>query len=403
LLLTTALLALAGCRGGSAPPAAPTEAQAAAAPAERPAAAAPVDVAATPPDLARKADCCKADETDPTLPVLAAVRPVSIPDVRVLDQDGREVRFYEDLVKGKVVAINFVFTTCKAACPLLGAGFKQLQEKLGDRLGKDCTLISVSVDPVTDRPERLKEWAAVYGARPGWTLVTSTERGKPELDRLLKALQVYSPVKTEHSQSVLVVDGDAREGWTSRRIASADEVLGLIDQALKTRGGRNYFTDTTLTDQDGRRLRFYSDLVRGKVVVIHPFFTSCTGSCVVTADTMTRLQKRLGDRLGKDVVFLSLTVDPATDTPEQVAAYARRVGAKEGWHLLTGSKAELEQVERRLGQWVEQRESHATTIIVGNEASGLWLKHNDPRDFNGLLAKVNEALADVRGLPAGGR
>ncbi len=168
-----------------------------------------------------QAECCKtdaapyADSTPPRESFPGKPRRIAIPDVNLVDQDGKSVRFYEDLVKGKVVAINFVFTSCKAACPLLGAGFSRLQERLGDRLGNDCALISVSVDPAVDRPERLKSWAAQYGARPGWTLVTASETGKDQLDTLLKALQVYSPEKTDHSQSVLVVDGNSLEGWSS--------------------------------------------------------------------------------------------------------------------------------------------------------------------------------------------
>jgi protein SCO1/2 len=174
----------------------------------------------------------------------------------------------------------------------------------------------------------------------------------------------------------------------------------LIDAASRTRGGRTYFTDTMLVDQDGRRLRFYTDLVKGKVVVIHPFFTSCSGSCVTMADALTKLQDRLGDRLGKEVVLLSMTVDPANDQVERLAEHARKLRARPGWHLLTGRREDLEQVERRLGQYVEAREAHNTTFVVGNEASGLWMKHLDPRDTDGLLAKVEQALADRRdGLP----
>jgi protein SCO1/2 len=353
------------------------------------------------------AECCKNTDANATSapPAVATnlgpSRWINIPDVRMLDQDGKPVRFYEELVKGKVVAINFVFTSCKAACPLLGAGFSKIQDRLGDRLGKEISLISVSVDPAVDRPERMKNWAAQYGARLGWTLVTASETGKDQLDTLLKAMQIYSPEKTDHSQSVFVVDGTSLQGWSSRRIAGTDELVAMIDAAQKTRGGRNYFTDTTLVDQDGRRLRFYTDLIKGKVVVIHPFFTSCTGSCLMMTSTLTKLQDRLGDRLGKEVVLLSLTVDPATDQEERLAEHARKLKTQPGWHLLTGEKKDLEAVGRRLGQYVENREAHSTVLIVGNEASGLWLKHADPRDADGLFAKVEQALADGVGASSG--
>src|SRR5262249_32066449 len=135
-------------------------------------------------------DCCP-PPVAADVPALPAPRRMKIPDVTVVDQDGKKVRFYSDLVQGKVVAITFVFTSCKAACPLLGATFGEFQEKLGDRLGAEVFLISVSVDPVVDRPERLKEWAGRFAALPGWTLVTCAEGQKAEVDALLKALQVY--------------------------------------------------------------------------------------------------------------------------------------------------------------------------------------------------------------------
>ena len=186
-------------------------------------------------------------------------------------------------------------------------------------------------------------------ARPGWTFVTAAEGRKADLDALLKALQVYTPEKTDHAQTVLVVDGDTLEGRMSRKLASPDELRRRWwVRRLKVRNGRNYFTDSTLVDQSGQRFRFYSDLLKGKVVVIHPFFTACKGSCPVMSGSLVKLQERLGDRLGKDIVFLSLTVDPATDNLDELARYAKRCGARSGWHFLTGTKEDLAGVERKL-------------------------------------------------------
>ena len=342
---------------------------------------------------------CVASQTPPGLPDVptpVALRKFIVPNVTVMDQDGKEIHFYDDLMKDKIVAINFVFTSCTASCPLLGTSFAQLQNRLGDRLDNEFSLISISVDPAVDRPERLQEWAARFGRKPGWSLVTSAPGRKADIDTLLKAFQVYSPTKADHSQSVFVIDGSTLEGQSSSRIASADALETMLDLALKTRGGRNYFTDTTLVDQAGRHMRFYSDLIQGKVVVICPFFTSCAGSCVVSSGTLAKLQDRLGDRLGKDVILISLTVDPDVDNPSRLADYARRVSARPGWYFLTGEKANLAEVERKLGQYVAVRETHTTTMIVGNEATGLWLKHTNPGDLGGLTAKVEEALADVR-------
>jgi protein SCO1/2 len=136
----------------------------------------------------------------------AAAKP-SIPDVEVVDQNGRRSRFYTDLVKGKLVIINFIFTSCTYVCPMQGANFAKLQAALGERLGRDISLISVSTDPVVDTPERLKVWGERFGAKPGWTLVTGR---KEEMDKLLQSLTGDTARRGEHSPFALL--GDFEKG-----------------------------------------------------------------------------------------------------------------------------------------------------------------------------------------------
>lgn len=132
-----------------------------------------------------------------------------IPDVQGYDQNGKPVRFYTDLVKGKTVAINFIFTTCTAICPPLTATFRRVQQNLAERASQ-ASLISVSVDPTVDTPERLRDFAAKYKAEPGWTFVT----GEPgEIDKLLKALGFAVADKNEHSPMILI-GNDAAGYWT---------------------------------------------------------------------------------------------------------------------------------------------------------------------------------------------
>ena len=143
-------------------------------------------------------------------PEVEEVSDLKIPDVTVLDQDGTPKRFYTDLVKDKVVAVNFVFTTCTTICPPMGANFAKLQKLLGERAGQDVHLISVSVDPNTDTPERMKAWGQKFGAAPGWTLVTGD---REEITHLLKSLGVYTASIADHSPLVLL-GNDARHQWT---------------------------------------------------------------------------------------------------------------------------------------------------------------------------------------------
>lgn len=171
------------------------------------------------------------DGPHPAAPADAAPRveraAPTIPDVPVLTQDGARAHFYSDLVQGKTVAINFVYTTCTTVCPVLGASFASLQEALGERAGREVFLLSVSVDPATDTPERLKAWGARHGAGPGWTLVTGA---RPDVVRLLRALGVSTGRKEDHPPLVVLGD-DLRGVW--RRAYGLAPLAELLD-ALKT-------------------------------------------------------------------------------------------------------------------------------------------------------------------------
>jgi protein SCO1/2 len=126
--------------------------------------------------------------------------------------------------------MNFVFTTCTTICPPLGASFARLRKLLDDRGGRDVRLISVSVDPATDTPERLKAWAQKFGAGPGWTLVTGESA---EITRLLKALGVYTSGIADHSPLVLL-GNDGRHRWTrAYGLAPPATLAELIEEMTK--------------------------------------------------------------------------------------------------------------------------------------------------------------------------
>src|SRR5262245_57068115 len=169
-------------------------------------------------------------------PAAVAVDGLNVPDVTVVDQDGKPHHFYTDLVKDRVVAINFVFTTCTTICPPMGANFAKLQKLLGDRAGRDVHLISVSVDPNIDIPERMKAWGQKFGAGPGWTLVTGD---REEITRLLKSLGVYTPNISDHSPLVLM-GNDARNQWTrAYGLAAPAKLADLISDMASPAADKN--------------------------------------------------------------------------------------------------------------------------------------------------------------------
>jgi len=156
----------------------------------------------------------------------------NIPDVELVDQDGRKVRFYTDLVKGKTVAVQFIFTTCTTICPPLGATFARVQKELGERAGRDVQLISISVDPATDTPERLKAWGEKFKAGPGWTLVTGA---KPQVDELLRALGAATASPSQHTPTVLVGNDAARQWTRTYGLARPATLVKLLEDAAAGR------------------------------------------------------------------------------------------------------------------------------------------------------------------------
>jgi cytochrome oxidase Cu insertion factor (SCO1/SenC/PrrC family) len=153
-----------------------------------------------------------------------------IPDVELLDQNGRKIHFYTDLVKGQTVVINFIFTTCTTICPPLGATFARVQKELGDKAGRDVRFISISVDPATDTPERLKAWGAKFHAGDGWTFVTGN---KPEVDELLRALGASSARREDHSPTVLI-GNDAHGNWTrTYGLANTSKLVQIINEVME--------------------------------------------------------------------------------------------------------------------------------------------------------------------------
>lgn len=157
--------------------------------------------------------------------------------------------------------------------------------------------------------------------------------------------------------------------------------------------GRNYFTDVALTNQDGVRMRLYSDLISGKTVVINTFYSTCVGICPIMGATLKSIQTALGDRLGRDVILVSITVDPETDTPARLREYAKSMAAKPGWYFVTGERKNVEQALQKLGLLVPAKEDHKAIMIIGNEPKGVWKKAFGLARSADVVKMVEEVVA----------
>jgi protein SCO1/2 len=173
--------------------------------------------------------------------------------------------------------------------------------------------------------------------------------------------------------------------------------LTKTDDGAKARTksvAENYFSDVELIDQDGRKLRFYSDVLKEKVVVINTFFTTCKSICPPLNRNFQKIQEALGDRLGKDVMLVSITVDPVTDTPTRLKEYGRLFKAQPGWLFLTGKKENVEWALYKLGQYVEAKDDHTSIVIIGNEPKGLWKKAMGLAAAEELIKIVEDVIND---------
>jgi protein SCO1/2 len=156
---------------------------------------------------------------------------VRVPDIELLDQDGRRVRLYSDLIKGRVVVLSFFFTSCVNVCLSQGLALKSLKARLAGRLGRDVFLVSISKDPWRDTPASLKRWGEQFDAGGGWSLVTGDV---PDISSLILGLTGVEAASSIHDP-VLLIGNDRTGVWRlGSADATADEVLALIENVAQS-------------------------------------------------------------------------------------------------------------------------------------------------------------------------
>lgn len=190
-------------------------------------------------------------------------------------------------------------------------------------------------------------------------------------------------------------------GYQSRAV-TGQQVLPTQDDAVQKNPtgaaeqtpAQKYFTDVVLINQNGEKMRFYSDLLQGKVVIINSFFATCQGSCLPMNRNLEKVQAALGDRVGKEVFIISISVDPAVDSPASLKEYAKKLHAGPGWYFLTGDKQNVDFALKKLGQFVDDKQDHLNIFIIGNERTGLWKKAFGLAQSDELVKVVESVLND---------
>jgi protein SCO1/2 len=186
-----------------------------------------------------------------------------------------------------------------------------------------------------------------------------------------------------------------------RSISAAALLLAAIAAAYAfdgSRWGANYFPNVELTTQDGKTVHFFDDLLKDKIVVIDLIYTHCVDSCPLETARLADVQRRLGNRVGKDIFFYSITIDPKRDTPKVLKAYAEKYHAGPGWLFLTGKPDDITLISKKLGLYSDpdpnNRDGHTPGLLVGNQKTGHWMQVSAGDNASFLAQWIGEFIGD---------
>lgn len=152
-----------------------------------------------------------------------------VPDIEVVNQDGRHVRFNTQVVEGRIAIVTGFFTSCSAMCPITQEKLAQVAKLLGPRLGKDVMIVSISVDAENDTPARMKDWGEKFHIGPGWTLLSGR---RAEVDTLLKSLGLFVELRQRHQSALMV--GSTATGWVRISSWTPSEKLAKLAESMSS-------------------------------------------------------------------------------------------------------------------------------------------------------------------------
>lgn len=173
----------------------------------------------------------------------------------------------------------------------------------------------------------------------------------------------------------------ASRSWKDTRTILLFFIAGFVVSMLPrpASGGEApyHFPNVELINQDGKKVHFYDDLIKGKIVAIDFIYTSCEYACPLETARMVQVQKKLGDRVGKDIFFYSISIQPEHDTPEVLKAYMEKFRVGPGWTFLTGKKQDIDFLQKRLGMYEDpsiNKDGHLPHLLIGNDETNQWIR-----------------------------
>lgn len=171
---------------------------------------------------------------------------------------------------------------------------------------------------------------------------------------------------------------------------------GMFRSSEAAQWGRDYLPNPPVVTQNGETLRFYDDILKGKITVISFIYTSCRDICPVVTARMAQVQDKLGDLVGRDFFFVSISIDPDNDTPKKLKEYADAFGAGLGWTFLTGKKGDMDLIRYKLGERSRKLAEHSNTILLYNDATSEWSRDSAFSDLNVLALNIRAMDPELR-------
>jgi protein SCO1 len=165
-----------------------------------------------------------------------------------------------------------------------------------------------------------------------------------------------------------------------------------VPQSVEAQGRRwneGYIPNLPVVTHEGKTLRFYDDLIKGKIVVINFIYTSCQDVCPIATARLAQVEEKLGDKVGRDLFFISMTVDPEHDTPERLNDYAKAFGTGPGWAFVTGKPEDIRAINYKLGERSSKLSEHRNEIVLGNDPDGQWQRDNLFGDLDRLVMTIH--------------
>jgi protein SCO1 len=190
--------------------------------------------------------------------------------------------------------------------------------------------------------------------------------------------------------------GSSQIRTTAALLAAAAVFLHIGPAFAANLWGADYFPNVLLTTQDGTTVHLYDDLLKGKSVAINVIYTSCKDECPLETARLVQLQRLLGERMGKDIFFYSITIDPKRDKPEVLKAYAEKYGVGPGWLFLTGKEEDIKLATKKLGlsrrSDSASKDGHSASLMVGNEPTGQWMRNSSVDNPQFLATTIGNFL-----------